>query len=102
MKKLVLRKDIIARINNVEMNQLRGGGDSNYVCLVDSNKGYTCDGANTCNTCNQFTCPHNLSCGESCTGTCTPTCVTCPATCVTTSMASCEQDCSKACSHGCY
>ena len=47
MKKLVLKKDIVARINGGEMNQLRGGG-----------LGYTIGDPATCgNTCN-----HNGSC----------------------------------------
>ena len=59
MKKLVLKKDIVARINNGEMNQLRGGyvpysilentcaPTCRYSCEVTC--GFTCD---TC----EFTC----------------------------------------------
>lgn len=93
MKKLILKKDVVARINGNEMNQLRGGG-------YEATEEFTCDGGMTCQTCHQFTCPVHYSCEESCMGTCNKTCVTCPNTCVTTSMASCEHNCSNTCPTG--
>ena len=64
MKKLVLKKDIVARVNGGEMNNLRGGGT-----------GYTID-TPTCNrTCNQDpSCPGVYTCEVSCLGTCQFTC----------------------------
>ena len=61
MKKLVLKKDIVARINGGEMHNLRGGG-----------LGYTIDDPQTCgHTCNMDgSCPGVGSCVESCYGTC--------------------------------
>ena len=84
MKKLVLKKEIVARINHGEMNQLRGGYEqptdalcSNLDCkpkptvVVTCPGKETCTGANTCQlscggTCQ--TCPWNYSCQEGCTG----------------------------------
>ena len=97
MKKLVLKKDVVARINDGEMHQLRGGGLSNYVCVNQSIEGHTCDGGLTCNTCDQHTCPAVYSCEQSCLGSCNATCQTCHYTCVTTTVASCENDCTRAC-----
>lgn len=67
MKKLVLEKDVVARINNGQMNQLRGGAGTYdlsalTVCPSDgctvawetciscdaTCKGHTCDGGVTC------------------------------------------------------
>ena len=67
MKKLVLKKDIVARINGGEMHNLRGGG-----------LGYTIDDPQTCgHTCNMDgSCPGVSSCVESCYGTCDQFCRT--------------------------
>ena len=85
MKKLVLKKDVVARINNVEMNHLRGGDNyggksrnlddcpltnNDYSCLFSCND--SC--GNTCH----FTCPD--TCNKSCGGTCAPN-QTCPYSC---------------------
>ena len=66
MKKLVLKKDIVARINNGEMQQLKGGnqpektGPQYPTCMV---------------TCHQEqTCPDYNTCGQSCAGTCDLSC----------------------------
>lgn len=82
MKKLVLKKDVVARINNGEMNQLRGGGDytteSRFDCPAtagDYSCMFSCD---TCDSCN-ITCPHTCA-PKSCEGTCAPA-QTCPASC---------------------
>ena len=45
MKKLVLKKEVVARINNVQMNQLRGG-DSRHICETILHA--TCTAARTC------------------------------------------------------
>ena len=47
MKKLVLKKDVVARINNGEMNQLKGGVDTYNVCQTIPGVQATC-GGNTC------------------------------------------------------
>ena len=36
IKKLVLNKEVVARINNDEMNRLRGGDDGPYYTPVDN------------------------------------------------------------------
>ena len=71
MKKLVLKKDVVARINHNEMNQLRGGyGDSDNACKDTRQQCptqvVTCYG--------QQTCPGYQSCDVSCGGPCE----TCP------------------------
>lgn len=80
MKKLVLKKDVVARINNGEMNQLRGGygGGTDALCTIPNT---------------QCECPITVipTCPVSCHGTCNQgTCpVTCPATCA---GATCNQN----------
>ena len=69
MKKLVLKKDIVARINGGGMNQLRGGCGPNGFC-----EQYTIDHPATCgHTCTgdaDPSCPGYNTCLESCMGTC--------------------------------
>ena len=62
MKKLVLKKDIVATINNDEMNYLKGG---DY-----ATQGGTCN--NTCAQTCPNTCPATCgnTCNESCAGGC--------------------------------
>ena len=61
MKKLVLKKDVVARIDNGSMNQLKGGS------------GYTINDATCGHTCNwDATCAKYETCGtqETCQQTC--------------------------------
>ena len=82
MKKLVLKKDIVARINGGDMNQLRGGCGPDGFCEQytifhpDATCNHTCNGDPSC--------PGEETCYESCMGTCGQTCaaVTCLWTCV--------------------
>lgn len=71
MKKLVLKKDIVARINGGDMNRLRGGCGPYGPCDQ-----YTFDHPATCgHTCNgDPSCPGQQTCVESCMGTCGQTC----------------------------
>lgn len=55
MKKLVLKKDVVARINGREMNQLRGGVDTYNVCQTMPGAHATCTAARTCEP--------NIGCG---------------------------------------
>ena len=57
MKKLVLKKDVVARINNDQMNYLRGGAGT-YGTVLTCGGSCTCGAYdNTCwDTCNQGTC----------------------------------------------
>ena len=93
MKKLVLKIDIVARINNNDMNHLRGGIGSEYIC--GPSEGHTCDGAFTCqgntcgNTCDSaLTCPGHNTCPATCVTTCANTCASCK-NCVTTASIGC-------------
>lgn len=76
MKKLVLKKDVIARINGDQMNQLRGGvgtygGTSDWICPSDECTRYvTCENSCQGPTCNEATCNNQNTCGWSCNGTC--------------------------------
>ena len=82
MKKLVLKKDIVARINGGDMNQLRGGCGPGGFCEQytidhpDATCGHTCNGDPSC--------PGADTCYESCMGTCGQTCAafSCLWTCV--------------------
>ena len=94
MKKLVLKQDVVARINSDEMNQLKGGG-TDYICMSTNPEGHTCNGALTCvgatceDTCfAQTSCPGRYSCDASCIGTC-KSCASCNGHCVTTYSISC-------------
>ena len=73
MKKLVLKKDIVARINGGEMNQLRGG-------------------CGPYGPCDQYTFDHPTTCGHTCTGDADPSC---PgyASCVESCWGTCDQFC---------
>ena len=68
MKKLVLKKDIVARINGGDMNQLRGGCGPDGFCEQytifhpDATCNHTCNGDPSC--------PGEETCVESCMGTC--------------------------------
>jgi hypothetical protein len=68
MKKLVLKKDIVARINGGDMNRLRGGCgpdgfcDQYTIAHPDATCGHTCNGDPSC--------PGEETCVESCMGTC--------------------------------
>ncbi|MBS1319860.1 MAG: hypothetical protein HP046_07945 [Parabacteroides sp.] len=53
MKKLVLKKDIVARINNGEMQELKGGADTYNICQTILQA--TCTAAQTCEP--------NIGCG---------------------------------------
>lgn len=82
MKKLVLKKDVVARINNDQMNQLKGGnqpeqtGPQYPTCMQTCHQEQTCPDYNTCgNTCDQhdsckmtcaYTCQGAYTCGLSC------------------------------------
>jgi len=74
MKKLVLKKDIVARINGGDMNQLRGGCgpdgfcDQYTIAHPDATCGHTCNG--------EPSCPGEDTCVESCMGTCNFLCNT--------------------------
>ena len=74
MKKLVLKKDIVARINGGDMNQLRGGCGPDGFCEQytifhpDATCGHTCNGDPSC--------PGEETCYESCMGTCNFLCNT--------------------------
>ena len=73
MKKLVLKKDIVARINVDQMNHLKGGAADYHETMV------------TCDTCICLpilaTCGVGKTCDPTCAPTCYATCVTCPPTC---------------------
>ena len=76
MKKLVLKKEVVARINNDQMNQLRGGyADSFGTCQTMPGAQATC-GGNTCTGDLDTTCRANNTCGNSCVGTCNFLCGT--------------------------
>lgn len=106
MKKLVLKKDVVANLNDYHMNHLRGG--SGYVCATIASialtyqitngttvwaqscgdtcdgtcdKDATCPGHITCNGAN--TCPGNATCpGTQCPASCNGTCgVSCTGVC---------------------
>lgn len=85
MKKLVLKKDVVARINSDQMNQLKGGAGNTVLACQNTNYA-TC--ADTCNkdtcaeTCACTTGPQNPTCMQSCNQA--PSCPgynTCNATC---------------------
>lgn len=95
MKKLTLKKDVVARINHDEMVQLKGGvGD--YVPTE-----FTCQSCPACNTvfmtcwgdsCQNVTCAPTCrnTCPPTCPPSCTPTCHdTCPYTCDDKTCANC-------------
>lgn len=73
MKKLVLKKDIVARINDNEMIHLKGGAANYGGTMI------------TCDTCICLTILATCGLGKTCDLTCQPscpdTCVTCPPTC---------------------
>jgi len=88
MKKLVLKKDVVARINSGEMNQLKGGaGTWEDTCANGCEKPKTGPQDPTCqNTCNkEQTCPDYQTCQDnSCRPTCYYTCAgqySCVASC---------------------
>lgn len=68
MKKLILKKDVVARINSGAMQQLRGGAGTMYT--IGNTCGPTC--VDTCNkntcaaTCDCTTGPQNPTCMQSC------------------------------------
>ena len=72
MKKLVLKKEVVARINEQAMQKLKGGVGASYDgCTIQSNcEATVCDGS--CITCNQDTCA--ASCGNTCAPSCVLTC----------------------------
>lgn len=91
MKKLLLKKEVVARITKSEMTYLKGGYDSGTGfptggsilscqledCTIEFTKAPTCQ-----NTCNQQTCNQD-TCFMTCQNTCSDTCkVTCIQTCV--------------------
>lgn len=99
MKKLTLKKDVVARINHDEMIQLKGGnGNSYFLCehthpkvATCNDNGVTCIGATCEDTCHmESSCPGRYSCDESCVGTC-KSCASCVEVrpCVTTASISC-------------
>lgn len=75
MKKLILKKDVVARINHGEMNQLKGGCDQYGFCdqYTIAHPDATC--GHTCNA--DPSCPGANTCVESCMGTCGITCDIC-------------------------
>ena len=76
MKKLVLKKEVVARINNDQMNQLRGGyADTLNICQTIPGQQATC-GGHTCTGDLDTTCRANNTCGNSCVGTCNFLCGT--------------------------
>lgn len=76
MKKLVLKKDIVARINGGDMNQLRGGCDEYGLCdQYTAAHPATC-GGHTCTGADDPSCPGAYSCEISCMGTCDYLCKT--------------------------
>lgn len=78
MKKLVLKKDVVARINNGEMNQLRGGYDGSGTCPDGTASFSKCPGCPVPSA--VVTCPGKQTCSgaQSCDLSCTGTCQTCP------------------------
>ena len=93
MKKLVLKKDIVARINSGEMNLLKGGNQGNNsgpqdpTCQNTCHQEQTCPDYNTCgNTCDQietcrmtcaYTCQGAYTCGNTCGAWCDNTRIGC-------------------------
>lgn len=73
MKKLVLKKDVVARINGSEMSQLRGG-------------------CNEYGNCDAYTIDHPATCGHTCTGAADPSCPGYPS-CVESCMGTCDALC---------
>lgn len=61
MKKLILKKDIVARINSGEMNQFRGGAVDTYM-VCESIAQATCTAGQTCEP--------NVGCGDATKVTC--------------------------------
>lgn len=72
MKKLVLKKDVVARINGGEMNQLKGGGNERD--LYTWSPEFCADKSRTVNT--DPSCPGYQTCQVSCMPTCEYYCKT--------------------------
>lgn len=73
MKKLILKKDVVARINSGEMQQLKGGnqpdktGPQYPTCMQTCHQEQTCPDYNTCgNTACLGTCDYNCASSAFC------------------------------------